>query len=173
MSGAPVYWFRVEVGFVNHPKLAQLSYKARWTWLGVLEHCAQHRTGGHVTRHAGGYSDWFERKRTLAVVDTPKEDAAPARGRTSPPPPPRKLSYLLQRELDGLPARIEDLEAQLAQLQAAAAAPDFYRKPQQEVQDGLAALAAAERELDTALARWTELEDQAAAVAATRERSGD
>jgi ATP-binding cassette subfamily F protein uup len=130
-------------------------------------------SGGNVTRHAGGYSDWLERKRALAVVDTPKESAAPARERTDPPSPPRKLSYLLQRELDGLPARIADLETQVAQLQAAAAAPDFYRRPQAEVQDGLAALAAAEGELDAALTRWTELEDQAAAIAATRERPRD
>ncbi|HET7133164.1 MAG TPA: ATP-binding cassette domain-containing protein, partial [Gammaproteobacteria bacterium] len=130
-------------------------------------------SGGNVTRHAGGYSDWLERKRALAVVDTPKESAAPARERTDPPPPPRKLSYLLQRELDGLPARIADLETRVAELQAAAAAPDFYRRPQAEVQDGLAALAAAEGELDAALTRWTELEDQAAAIAATRERPRD
>jgi ATP-binding cassette subfamily F protein uup len=130
-------------------------------------------SGGSVTRHAGGYSDWLERERALAVVDTPTESAAPARERSDPPPPPRKLSYMLQRELDGLPARIAELETQVAGLQAAAAAPGFYRRPQAEVQDGLAGLAAAERELDAALERWTDLEDQAAAIAATRERSRD
>jgi len=131
-------------------------------------------SGGNVTRHAGGYSDWLERKRTLAVVDTPKQSAAPSRERTQPPPPPRKLSYLLQRELDGLPARIEGLEAQVAQLQAAIAAPDFYRGPQAEVQDRLAALASTEGDLDAAIERWTALEDQAAEIAATREQpSGD
>jgi ATP-binding cassette subfamily F protein uup len=131
-------------------------------------------SGGNVTRHAGGYSDWLERKRTLAVVDTPKQSAAPSRERTQPPPPPRKLSYLLQRELDGLPARIEGLDARVAQLQAEITSPDFYRRPHADVQDGLAALASAEGELDAAIERWTELEDQAAEISATRgQPSGD
>jgi ATP-binding cassette subfamily F protein uup len=125
-------------------------------------------SGGNVTRHAGGYSDWLERKRTLAVIDTPKETAAPPRERDQPPPPPRKLSYMLQRELDGLPARIEGLEAQVTELQASIAEPDFYRRPQPEIQDRLAALATAESELNAALERWTELEDQAAEIAAAR-----
>ncbi|HEX5048687.1 MAG TPA: ATP-binding cassette domain-containing protein [Gammaproteobacteria bacterium] len=129
-------------------------------------------SGGSVTRHAGGYSDWLERKRTLAVVDSPKESAAAPRERAQPPPPPRKLSYMLQRELDGLPARIESLEAQVAQLQATAAEPDFYRRPQAEVQERLAALASAESELDAALERWTELEDQAAEIASARGQPG-
>jgi len=131
-------------------------------------------SGGNVTRHAGGYSDWLERKRPLAVIDTPKETAAPPRERAQPPPPSRKLSYMLQRELDGLPARIEGLETQLTQLQAAIAEPDFYRRRQAEIQDRLAALASAESELNAALERWTELEDQAAEIAAARgQNNGD
>jgi ABC transport system ATP-binding/permease protein len=125
-------------------------------------------SGGNVTRHAGGYSDWLERRRALAVVDTPKESAALSRERTQPPPPPRKLSYMLQRELDSLPARIAALETQVAERQVAVSAPDFYRRPQTEVQERLAALAAVERELDAAIERWTDLEDQAAEIAATR-----
>jgi ATP-binding cassette subfamily F protein uup len=131
---------------------------------------------GIVQQHAGAYSDWVERNGTLAVVDTPKEDdAAPARERTQPPPPSRKLSYMLRRELDALPAQIQALETQVGGLQAVTSAPDFYRKPQAEVQEGLATLAAAESELDAAITRWSELEDQATemAAAASRESATD
>ena len=40
----------------------------------------------------------------------------------------RKLTYNEQRELSGLPLRIEALETEHTRLEAAVASPDFYKE---------------------------------------------
>jgi ATP-binding cassette subfamily F protein uup len=118
---------------------------------------------GKVRRHAGGYSDWLTRHRALAVVDTPADVAKESRD-TRSRPPPRKLSYKLQRELDALPDRISQLEQRVAELRSVVNEPEFFRRPQGEVQGSLDALRDAEREVEAAVDRWAELEEQAAAA---------
>lgn len=119
---------------------------------------------GTVKRYAGGYSDWARQHRALAVADTPTtKKAAPAAASDAPAKPgaPRKLSYMLQRELAGLPARIESLESAVAVLQARVNEQDFYRQPQSTVQQVLAELRDAQAKLEAAVDRWAELEQQA------------
>ena len=119
---------------------------------------------GQVRRHAGGYSDWLERHRALAIVDTP-DDAQVRDGRdTRQRSAPRKLSYMLQRELDGLPDQIARLEKKVAELRAVVNEPEFYRRPHSEVQESLDALRDAERDVEAAVDRWGALEEQAAAA---------
>jgi ATP-binding cassette subfamily F protein uup len=79
---------------------------------------------------------------------------------------PTKLSYKLRRELDALPDRIEALETQTAELQAETARADFYRRPREEVDARLALLTDTPRELDAAVERWAELEQEAARLSA-------
>jgi len=119
---------------------------------------------GQVRRHAGGYSDWLERHRALAVVDTPDDAEARDSRDTRQRSVPRKLSYMLQRELDGLPDLIAGLEQKVAELRAVVNEPEFYRRPHREVQESLDALRDAEREVEAAVDRWGELEEQAAAA---------
>jgi len=122
---------------------------------------------GRVVRHAGGYSDWLRRNEALATSDSPRgaRDNKP-KAPPKPAAPPRKLSYKLQRELDGLPDEVDRLEQEVAKLQAAVTAPDFYRQPPEQVQSGLAELDRAQRTLDAAMERRAELERQAASFAA-------
>jgi len=120
---------------------------------------------GQVRRHAGGYSDWLERHRALAIVDTPDDAQARDSRDTRQRSAPRKLSYMLQRELDGLPDLITALEQKVAGLRAVVNEPEFYRRPHREVQESLDALRDAEREVEAAVDRWGELEEQAAAAA--------
>ena len=119
---------------------------------------------GQVRRHAGGYSDWLERHLALAVVDEP-DGGKPSKGSDDRvKPPSRKLSYKLQRELDALPAEIDALERRIAELRSAVNEPDFYKRDHAAVRKHLDELALAERELDTSVERWAELE-QAASLA--------
>ena len=69
-----------------------------------------------------------------------------------------KLSYKDQRELDSLPAEIEQLEADIAALQEKIAAPDFYTRDAALVQEKLQELSAAETLLEQRVERWGELE---------------
>jgi ATP-binding cassette subfamily F protein uup len=120
---------------------------------------------GHVRRHAGGYSDWLARHRALAVIDEPTEASARGSGDTRERQPQRKLSYKLQRELDALPAMIAGLEQKVAELRGSVSEPAFYQRPHREVEQLLEELRIAEREAETAIDRWADLEEQAATAA--------
>jgi ATP-binding cassette subfamily F protein uup len=126
---------------------------------------------GAIRRHAGGYSDWSRRRRGLAAAEElgagKREDVAkPAERR---PAAPRKLSYKLQRELEGLPEIIAGLEAEIEELNAEICAPDFFARRPEATRPRLDALTAAEERLERAMNRWIELEDEANRVAAQRE----
>ena len=69
-----------------------------------------------------------------------------------------KLSYNLQRELEGLPQRLEELEAALEALQAQVADASFFTQSHDYTQKVLAELSAAEKALEEAFERWEYLE---------------
>ena len=69
-----------------------------------------------------------------------------------------KLSYKDQRELDRLPAEIEQLEAEIADLQRTIAMPGFYERDTAMVQLTLRDLAGRETLLERRIDRWGELE---------------
>jgi ATP-binding cassette subfamily F protein uup len=115
---------------------------------------------GKLQEYAGGYSDWARRGHALAVTDNPYEEeqkkrAAAERRKNRKP---TKLSYKDQRELDALPAEIEDIEATVAALQATIAAPDFYAQDAELVQRKLQELGESEQRLENRMERWSELE---------------
>jgi ATP-binding cassette subfamily F protein uup len=101
----------------------------------------------------------------LAVTDEPPARAAPGSKDTRERPVARKLSYKLQRELDALPDQIAELEQAVADLRSIVGDTAFYQRPHQEVQQTLAQLQSAEREVELAVERWSELEQQATDVA--------
>jgi ATP-binding cassette subfamily F protein uup len=72
----------------------------------------------------------------------------------------RRLSYKERRELDSLPATIEQLEADIAQLHTSMADPTFYRQPSEEIATEQSRLNSLEKDLATAYSRWEQLEDR-------------
>ena len=132
------------------------------------------RGDGRVEEQAGGFSDWEARGGRLLslgqpdpVTDTPSapqcSDQADTGARTpaSKSTPKKKLSYREQQELDQLPGAIEAIETRKAEVEGLSADPDFYQRPQDEVQALLAELAELGTRLDECLERWTELEERA------------
>ena len=115
---------------------------------------------GVIRRHAGGYTDWARRGQALAVTDDPNRKAArnPPRQPRESGSRPAKLSYKLQLELDGLPARIEALEQAVAALEEETRQPDFYARPFDAVRPVLDEMETAKATLDEAVERWSELE---------------
>ncbi len=114
--------------------------------------------GGRIGEYVGGYSDWL-RQRPAAV--TPKADAPRAAKPVPPAPPagkPRKLSYKEQQELKALPGKIEALEAEQSQLQAAVSTAGFYQQPGEKIAATLARLDAVTQELAACYDRWEVLE---------------
>ncbi|MGX9995571.1 ABC transporter ATP-binding protein [Vibrio sp. JZG120] len=89
-------------------------------------------------------------KREKVVEETPKT--------TQPKNNSKKLSYKLQRELEALPAKLEQLESDIEGLQEQVNDPEFFAKPVEQTQPVLEQLAALEQELENAFERWEELE---------------
>ncbi len=136
---------------------------------------------GRVLELVGGYEDWKRQTQAAesggaasapgAALGAAREAASAAgagrsaeageAGRASAPPErakPRKLSFNEQRELDGLPARIEALDEELARLTAAMHAPDFYTRGATAIAEVLQRAEAIPAELEAAYARWDALE---------------
>jgi len=124
---------------------------------------------GLVREYVGGYQDWLRQggsPRLLGVGETreSKSAAAAVVPEVAPAPVPevevskKKLSYKLQRELEAIPARIDQLESQLAVVQKEMSDPAFYQQPAEETQTILARMQDLQLELDKLLERWAELE---------------
>jgi len=108
---------------------------------------------GRVAEYVGGYDDWL-RQRPQATKVLPVAEAAsrPAREQK------RKLGFKEKKELEGLPGRIEALEAEQAQLQEQLADPQLYRQGGEKVVALKARMESLGNELATVYARWQELE---------------
>ena len=124
---------------------------------------------GRVREYVGGYQDWLRQggsPRLLGVGDTRESKPAPAAVAPEVVPAPvaeveapkKKLSYKLQRELEAIPARLDQLESQLAVVQKEISDPAFYQQPADETQAVLARMQDLQLELDKLLERWAELE---------------
>ena len=117
---------------------------------------------GRVDVVIGGFEDW-ERQRKPRPE--PKKEVAKPAAVAAPPPPSRaKLSYKDQRDYDGLPAKIEQLDAAIARDEAALADPDLYARDPQAFDRLMAAIAKARDEKDAAEMRWLELAEQVEAL---------
>jgi ATP-binding cassette subfamily F protein uup len=116
----------------------------------------------------GGLRDCFanaERQAASAAADAaPAADPLPSAthpAALAEPPAAktgRKLSYKLQRELEGLPHRIEELEQEIARLSEEQGKPEFYARNHVEIAQHHQRLSAVQSELDAAYERWQELE---------------
>jgi ATP-binding cassette subfamily F protein uup len=123
---------------------------------------------GSVDIVAGGYEDW-EAKRSKRAA--PAKKAPPAgepggvRAKATPSPQPAeagakgrvKLSYKDRRDYDLLPARIEELDAQIAHGEAALADPDLFTRDPGRFERVMNELETARREKAVAEERWLTL----------------
>jgi len=109
---------------------------------------------GRVVEYAGGYDDW------LAQRPRPEEPEAVQPKAVKPKTAKaRKLTWKENQELEALPGRIEDMEAEVSALQERMNDPDFYANDHTVVAAEAARLEVLESELDALLTRWDELEE--------------
>jgi ATP-binding cassette subfamily F protein uup len=126
---------------------------------------------GAVREYVGGYQDWLRQggspkllgiaERAESRADKPQatEASTPATAPQVEPAAKKKLSYKLQRELDALPGKIDEVEQAIAAVQAEISAPAFYQQPSEVTGATLARLESLQQELDTLVERWAELEE--------------
>jgi ATP-binding cassette subfamily F protein uup len=114
--------------------------------------------GGRWAEYVGGYTDWLRQR---APAPTAKAASRP-RARTERAERPRRMSFKEKKELETLPATIEQLEARKQEAFAFMGSPTFYQTPPEEIARARAELETLEAEIALAYARWAELEALAA-----------
>ncbi|MGE0605813.1 MAG: ATP-binding cassette domain-containing protein [Pirellulales bacterium] len=120
---------------------------------------------GGINEYVGGYDDWLRQRPPLAD--------SPSRGITNQAPVAaeqsktisasgetrrRRLNFKERQELSNLPAVIEQLESQIGALHADMGQANFYQQPREQIAQQQARLQQLEGQLNTAFARWEELE---------------
>jgi ATP-binding cassette subfamily F protein uup len=126
---------------------------------------------GQIEEQAGSYSDWEARGGRIAESSLMKHSQSQTPSTesdhqvnstptvsTAAKEKKQKLGYQEQRELDGLPAKIEALEQQHAALLATISAPGFYEQTPEQVATTLTTVTESEQALDHALERLVALE---------------
>lgn len=131
---------------------------------------------GRVQEYVGGYTDWMRQGGKLppapwdadssqltteSIEATRPAPEASAPVAKTPPKKAVKLSYKLQRELDTLPAEIEQLEKDIETREAKIGDPGFYQQEASVVTAELEALGESQKALEAAMERWMELEAMA------------
>ncbi|HUT73073.1 MAG TPA: ATP-binding cassette domain-containing protein [Desulfatiglandales bacterium] len=112
---------------------------------------------GQIREYVGGYDDWLSKRPT-----PPPPDARSGPAKTVKSRPPRqqvrKITFKENLELEALPERIENLEAEQTRLYALMADPAFYREEGSAIARTKARLDALARELEEIYRRWETLE---------------
>jgi ABC transport system ATP-binding/permease protein len=118
---------------------------------------------GDVREYVGGYDDWVAQRPKLDAKATQPRSAPEKPKTASSAPPPRKqqLAYHEKRELELLPAKIEMLEATLAELHEEVSQPEFYKLPATEIARQQKHVKDLDQQLTAAYRRWDELEQLA------------
>jgi ATP-binding cassette subfamily F protein uup len=129
---------------------------------GVVTSTLVFEENGRITEYAGGYDDWLGQRpqaseRKMPVHEGGREKAPTGKLRTQKQRP-RKLTFKEARELEELPRRIEELDAEQKILYARMADPEFYREAGEEVGSAKERLDELEQALEETYARWQELE---------------
>ncbi|RXK55154.1 ATP-binding cassette domain-containing protein [Oleiharenicola lentus] len=123
---------------------------------------------GRLGDYAGGYTDWMQdkakqasRASAAAGVADPGRISSKAPGSATPATtkPAKKLTNKERQELETLPAKIEALEKEQADLAGKLADPTFYKSQAAKFAEVKARLETVEREHAAAFARWEELAD--------------
>lgn len=113
---------------------------------------------GTVLEYAGGYDDWLSQRQP---TESEQADKMPVKKKVKAKPSkerPRKLTFKEKRELEELPQRIEDMEAEQQQLYDTLADPAFYQQAGEETAEIKERLTTLEQDLEVAYARWEELD---------------
>ena len=129
---------------------------------------------GKIVAHAGGYSDYLERRTATkdrqanktASNGKTKTTRGPAKPNASRAP---RLTFKDKHALDTLPGEIDALTAEIATLETALADPDLFATNPDKFNRTAAALTAARDSKDEKEMLWLEVAERAEALEATTE----
>ena len=124
--------------------------------------------GGLVKEYGGGYDDWMiqsgaaEKKYSIDLDKKAEKEQKKAerlaRKEEKKAAQPRKLTFKENKELEELPARIEQLETDIQAIHDKMADPEFYKQDSAIISEATDKASKLDAELAEAYARWEELE---------------
>ena len=122
---------------------------------------------GQVNEYVGGFEDWLRQRKPDALIFSQDETAKNKKpesknipGATNSKANKKKLTYKDQQALDKLPATIEKLETEKAQLDKTVSEPEFYQGDKKTIADTLSRINALGAELDECYQNWEALIDE-------------
>ena len=121
---------------------------------------------GKIHHSVGDYDYYLEKKqraeaaaaRQNAAILATNKSAALSRDAAPKTTKPRKLSFKEARELEGMEAQIQAVEAEVSRIEGLFIQPDFHRKHATQVNRLTDELEAAKENITKLYARWEELE---------------
>lgn len=108
-----------------------------------------------VSEYVGGYDDYLRQKKADICTEPRSQIRQQEESR---PTSTKKLSFNEERELKTMPQKIEELEAQLQDLQIKLADPEFYKSAGPDIGLMTQQLQIVQEKLEAAYHRWDELE---------------
>ena len=123
------------------------------------------KPGGNVEEFVGGFDDWLHQGGAITQMVAEPQSAKSEKKESKPEvkapaaPAKKKLSYKIQRELDGLPGEIEKLEEELVEVEAKTAEAGFYQGDSDKVQATLDRLTELNELIEAKMERWEELDN--------------
>ncbi len=124
----------------------------------VVTSCLVFDGEGHVRESIGGYSDDLARQAQLAAPKAADKPKATSKKGKPKEPQARRLTFNEKKELEQLPAKLEQIEATKESLLAEMAAPGFFKREGEAIARDTAKLEQIEIELAQCYERWEELE---------------
>jgi ATP-binding cassette subfamily F protein uup len=114
---------------------------------------------GRINEYPGGYDDWLSQRKPKTAIEPQKIKDKPQPVKKKKPVVQRRLTFKEQKELDGLPLKIEKLEEEQEALYKLLADFNFYQGDPAEVQRVKARSSSLSDELQKAYQRWEYLEE--------------
>ncbi|WP_339612465.1 ATP-binding cassette domain-containing protein [uncultured Rubinisphaera sp.] len=118
---------------------------------------------GTLKEYDGGYDDYARNEADRQAERNPSKSKE--KGKSNPhniaTSTKKKLTFKEQKELESLPAKLEKLESEQAEIHKTMAQAEFYQKPSSEINAVTDRLRKIEEELTTSFAIWEDLESRA------------
>lgn len=115
-----------------------------------------------LREYVGGYDDWQRQAASRKSIDQPSLSDSKGKSKKKrerkEDNKPKKMSFKEKRELEQLPESIETIEAEIESLTQTMADPEFYQGPKETIADVQKKMNQLNSDLQTAYARWEELE---------------
>jgi ABC transport system ATP-binding/permease protein len=160
----------LEEALIAFPGVVCVVSHDRWFLNRVCTDILAFEGDGTIHHSVGDYDYYVEKKQRAAAAAASESAAIAAMNRaekgdrseppvkTSAPAKPRKLGFKEARELEGMEARIHEVDGEIARIEGLFASPDFHRTHATQTNELTADLAAAKKKLGALYARWEELE---------------